>query len=208
MILPCRWGEAGLPDFAGRVRFRRRFGLPRRLDPEEHVWVTFAGADTCVDVWLNQQFLGQHTGAEAFEFEVTGLLHERNELVVEVEAPQGNGGLWGEVALEVRRSAYLRGLRLWASFSGEAAHLHISGEVVGNAERPLELYVILDRSTVAYVTVEAGGRAFQVTSEALAADRWKSPGDGPAGCHTVRIELVDGASVWYTVDQAFNFACW
>ena len=29
MIMPCRWGESSLGDFAGRVRFRRRFGVPR-----------------------------------------------------------------------------------------------------------------------------------------------------------------------------------
>jgi beta-galactosidase/beta-glucuronidase len=103
MTMPCRWSEGGLPDFAGRVRFRRRFGYPGRIDANERVWLTFAGAASVADVSLNGRFLGRHEGAdEPFEFEVTSLLRDRNELIVEVESPTGDGGLWGEVALEIR----------------------------------------------------------------------------------------------------------
>src|SRR5919204_207462 len=58
MTPPCRWREGGWPDFAGRARFVRRFGLPRRLDPHERVWLTFAGVDTVAEVTLNDRFLG------------------------------------------------------------------------------------------------------------------------------------------------------
>src|SRR5437899_1464659 len=79
MTVPCRWGEGGLGDFAGRVRFRRRFGSPRQLDPHELVWLTFAGADASAEVTLNDRFLGrQEQASEPFEFDVTGLLRERN----------------------------------------------------------------------------------------------------------------------------------
>lgn len=102
MVLPCRWREGGLGDFVGRVRFRRRFGYPGRIDPHERVWLTFAGVDATTEVSLNGRFLGRHEGAsEPFEFEVTSLLQPRNELMVEVESA-GNGGLWGEVAMEIR----------------------------------------------------------------------------------------------------------
>src|SRR5438552_1503551 len=97
MTLPGRWHEGGLTDFVGRVRFRRRFGSPRQLDPHERLWLTFAGAEASAEVWLNGHFLGRHQGSEAFEFEVTSLLQARNELIVEVEALSDNGGLWGEV---------------------------------------------------------------------------------------------------------------
>jgi beta-mannosidase len=100
--MPCRWGEGGLGDFAGRVRFRRRFGWPGRIEAQEHVWLTFQGVDAVAEVWLNGQYLGRHEGVGPFAFEVTSLLRVRNELVVEVTAPAANGGLWGEVALEVR----------------------------------------------------------------------------------------------------------
>jgi beta-galactosidase/beta-glucuronidase len=104
MTLPCRWRDGGLGDFVGRVRFRRRFGYPGRLDAHERVWLTFAGVEAVADVWLNEAFLGRHEGGEPFEFEVTPLLRTRNELRVDAEG-EGDGGLWGEVALEVRSTA-------------------------------------------------------------------------------------------------------
>jgi beta-galactosidase/beta-glucuronidase len=102
MNLPCRWDEGGLANFAGRVRYRRRFGLPTNLDVHEVVWLSFAAVDARADVWLNSHHLGKHVGEGAFEFEVTKLLQPRNELVVEVESASTSGGLWGEVALEIR----------------------------------------------------------------------------------------------------------
>src|SRR5262245_62144083 len=109
MIMPARWGEGGLRGFAGRVRFRRRLGFPGQIDQEERVWLTFAGLEGQAEVRLNGQFLGRRDGALGpFEFEVTPLLQVRNELQVEVEAPDDSGGLWGDVALEIRRTAYLR----------------------------------------------------------------------------------------------------
>jgi hypothetical protein len=194
MTIPCRWGEGGLAGFAGRVRFRRRFGYPGRIDDYERVWLTFAGIEGAADVWLNGESLGRHEGA--CEFDATGLLRQRNELVVEVEAPSDAGGLWGEAALEVRCTAFLRGVRVWAVAAGEGVELHAAGEVVGTAERPLELYMILDRSNVAYAVVEAepGGRPFHLTAEGLT-------GVDVAAPHVVRVELVNGATVWFASEQ-------
>jgi hypothetical protein len=203
MTLPCRWSEGGLPDFAGRVRFRRRFGLPRRLDPHEWVWLTFAGVEGVADIMLNGTSLGQQEGATGpLEYEVTELLRDRNELIVDVLAPEGNGGLWGEVALEVRCSAFLQHVGFSADFDGEAVTLHAAGEVAGSWDCPLELYLILDRSTVAYATVEASAtsRVFQLASEPLLPERWRS-----GRPMTVRIELVQGATVWYSVEQGIAF---
>ena len=184
MTMPCRWHEGGLTDFAGRARFTRRFGYPGQIDASERVWLTFAGVEGTAEVWLNDRRLGRHEGAAGpFEHEVTALLATRNRLVVEVEEAMGRGGLWGEVALEIRRTAFLRGVRAWA----DAAGLHVAGEVVGTSERPLDLYVLLDGANVAYITVAAApsGWPFAVTGEI-------------GGGHTVRVELVDGATVWYT----------
>ncbi len=191
VTMPCRWGDGGLPGFAGRVRFVRRFGFPGRIDDYERVWLTFAGAEGTVAVSLNGQRLGGHEGVGPFEFDVTGRLGPRNELAAEVEAPSDRGGLWGEVALEVRRTAYLRGVRAW--FDIAARTVRAAGEVVGSAARPLELYVLLSGKTVVYATIwpEEQGRAFEVASEAL---------EEPGGA--VRVELIDGATVWYAVDVA------
>src|SRR5204862_1381510 len=123
--------------------------------------------------------LGRHEKASAgFEYEVTSLLAPRNEVVVEAvgESP-------GEVAMEVRRTAFLRGVRTWAEWSGDVPRLQVSGGVVGSASRPLELYAILDRFTVAYGLTEAApeGRALTLASEALPPERWQG------GPHLVRV---------------------
>lgn len=207
MTMPCRWSQGGLAGFAGRVRFVRRFGFPGRIDAHERVWLTFAGADSVAEVWLNGRFLGRQEQASGpFEFEVTALLTARNTLVVEVEGSADTGGL-GEVALEVRCTAYLRELWVYADTVGATPRLHVDGEIVGFCERPLELYVLLDGSTVAYRLLEPvpAGRPFHVVSEQLGPERCRprAPGDPP---HVVRVDLVNGATIWYTFEQAFTFS--
>src|SRR6266404_5295860 len=99
---PLRLRDAGL---AGPLRLTRRFGYPGRIDSYEHVWLTFADVADRADVALNDQPLG--TGlAGAFEMEITPLLASRNRLDVRLDADSDVAGL-GEVALEVRRDAFL-----------------------------------------------------------------------------------------------------
>jgi len=196
MTMPCRWSEGGLPDFTGRVRFRRSFGYPGRIDAYERVWLTFAGIGGEAVVRLNDHLLGRiasPTGetsvSSASEFEVTSLLRPRNELTVEIEGTAEEGGLWGEVALEVRCTAFLRKLRCWTILKGDRVDLHVSGQVVGVAEQPLEVYLLLDRSVVGYqvVMATAEGQPFEFVVPDLAAT------DLP-----VQVDLVNGAVVWYT----------
>jgi hypothetical protein len=192
MRLPCRWGEAGLRGFAGRALFVRRFGYPGRIDVFERVWLTLAAVTASAEVSLNGQLLGRGTEAEGpFEFAVTELLRPRNELKVVVEAADDRGGLWGEVALEVRCTAFLR--QVHCTLEGD--RLTVNGTVIGTAERPLDLYALLDGATVAYATVQPApqGQPFCLASEALTLD---------SGPHNVRVDLIDGAVVWYTVELA------
>jgi hypothetical protein len=194
MRLPCRWGEGGLKGFAGTVRYRRRFGWPGRLDADEHVWLTFGGVEAAAEVWLNGSRVGRRQTAGPFEFEVTSLLQVRNQLTVEVEAAGDHGGLWGEVALEVRGPAYLRAVRAALAPAGTAARLHVRGEVVGIWARPLELYALFDGANVLYATVTAdpSGRPFDLLGEELSC---------PTGARRdVRVELVSVSTVWYQVE--------
>lgn len=183
--MPCRWRETSLGEFAGKVRCRRRFGLPRQIDPHERLWLTFDGLSDAGRVSLNGQFLGEHVGTTPFRFEVTGLLQARNELIVEVVSSGGEGGLWGEVALEITCLAYLRNVRVWQNEASQSVQLHATGEIPGSADRPLDLYLLLDNRTIAYQAVEAG-RSFTLASEPLA-----------NGTGEVRVELVNGGSLWY-----------
>src|SRR5262245_35566228 len=191
---PCAWTQAGLEYFQGRVRFRRRFQKPRRVDANERVWLTFAGADYYTTVWLNGVLLGRHEGMfEPFEFEITQHLIDRNELVVEVDSPSitcgtafggnqrmvrgttGPGGLWGTVALEVRREAYVATARIWAAFPGGVPTLHVAGEIVDELDRPLELYGLLDNQTVLYEKVAGApaGRPFHFEIALPDIERWQ-----------------------------------
>jgi hypothetical protein len=180
------WESEPLGDSGNRVRFRRRFGRPRRLDPGDVVWLTFVGLDTAALVTLNGRLLGRHEqGPEPFEFEVTELLRERNELLVDLEAVSGNRG---EVALEVRASAFLRQLSARSQLFEAKAQLHIHGEAVGTSDRPLDLYVLLDRSTIAYRTIlpTPAGEPFDLVCVA------------DASLGTLQVELVNGAVIWYS----------
>jgi hypothetical protein len=166
------------------MRFRRRFGWTARLEAHERVWLTFAGTSGTAEVWLNGQRLGPHERAsEPFEFEVARLLRARNELVLEVESES----VRGEVAVEVRCTAYLRQVRAWTTGSGETGNLYVEGEVVGACERPLELYLLHAGVTVAYRTIEATaeGQAFRMVAE------------GIRSVESTRLELVNGATVWF-----------
>jgi hypothetical protein len=202
ITMPRRWHEGGLANFAGRVRFRRRFSWPARIDPHERVWLTFAGVTTSAKVWLNDHLLGQHQGPpDPFEFDVTQLLQLRNHLTVEVESTTTAGGLWGEVALEVRATAYLRGIRWWTTREGTGARLNVAGEVVGTADGTLELYALMNNKTVIYSPVETSpeGKPFELSEESPATIL--NPDDTePGPTRQVRVELVRGGTVWYTVE--------
>jgi hypothetical protein len=166
--MPASYAEIGLGEFAGGVRFRRRFGYPSRIDPHEIVWLTFTGVEGRASILLNGQPLATAAeSGEPLEFPITSLLRPRNELIVDIEASGAQSGLWGEVALEVRCTAYLRSVDVeWADDC-----LTVHGEVVGFAEGPLELYALVDGRTVVYSPVTAGpeGQPFRFVSEPIAA---------------------------------------
>ena len=117
--LPADWGLTLGPDFRGRVRYTRRFGLPTNLEPDEKVWLVVEGVDYFGAVALNDTPLGDVTGyaGPPAEFQVTPLLGERNILTLEIELPAYepgaappvrsgrehlSGGPIGEVRLEIR----------------------------------------------------------------------------------------------------------
>ena len=178
-------------DFNGRARFRRRFGYPGQIDAYERVWLTLEGVSDFADVQLNGAVLGSCGGDGPFEFEITRLLGSRNELIIDVEGTAERGGLCSETALEVRCAAYLHDVKLWL----EGADLHCAGVVLGEAERPLDLYVLLNNATVAYTTVTAApeGTPFHIIAE--------KPYTAAELPPTGQVDLVNGAVVWYTTER-------
>jgi hypothetical protein len=202
IALPCSWKDTLIGDFRGRVRLRRRFGYPGQIDATERVWFVLAGAEAVRGIWLNGQLLHESESEGAgWEFDVTQRLQARNEVCVEVEVPGAAGRPWEEAALEVRRTAYLRGVRAWVKRTADNPILHLAGEAAGTSERSLDLYGLIDGSTVIYATIEPApeGRPFHLTS-----DRLPLLGPREEGVHRprqVRVELVDGGVVWYGVEQ-------
>jgi hypothetical protein len=193
---PGLWKDFGLPDFRGVVRYRRHFGLPRKLDEHETVWITCAGvADSCI-VWLNGERLANFANPrQPFEVEVTGKLQDRNELWLDIHYDHSNGGgLCGDVALEIRALAWIQDLQVTLQPMGETAIIHLDGTLVGQSDAMLDFYALLDRRTVLQQSVvcEASGAKFQFETEAV-------PRDGLE--HLLRVDLVSGSSVWYTTEQ-------
>jgi hypothetical protein len=189
MTMPGRWMDGGLLEFRGGVRCLRPFGYPGRIDDFERVWLTLAGLEERATVQLNEQVLGAiAAGGEAAEFEITRLLQPRNTLTVDVESMSPAGGLWGEVALEVRATAFLRGVRFALSDDGR---VNAQGLAVGHAARPLELYLFAGDRFLTYQRVEptAQGQPFTLSGAV----------NGATLPLPVRLELVDAATIWYVV---------
>src|ERR1700704_6209723 len=99
-----------------------------------------------------------------WECDVTSILRDRNELIVDVECLEGSSGLWGEVALEIRGTAFLRNVEIWLkrNATDKDSRLHASGEVVGHCDGILELYLIAGNRNVGYQVTKASpeGQAF------------------------------------------------
>jgi hypothetical protein len=196
MTMPGRWADAGLRDFRGGLRCVRPFGFPGRIDDFERVWLTFDGVEGSATVTLNERVLGTIRGPEfPAEFEITSLLRQRNNLHAEVECTEPSGGLWGEVALEIRATAFLRDIR----FEVCAERLTARGVVVGEAQRPLELYLFADDRFLTYERVELNDAKSQ--SFILAGDLRGAA--LPSPMHA-RVELIDTAVIWYVAESTVD----
>jgi hypothetical protein len=204
VTLPCRWSATGLAAFEGRVRFRRSFGYPGRIDEYERVWLTLTGVDPRATIVLNQHRLEQTRASRAgLEFDVTNLLQSRNELSIEMQRGAESSDIWREVALEVRCQAFLCDLQRIAILKEDGVDLHVAGHVVGVAERPLELYVLLDGSVVSYqlVTATAPGSFFEANLSDSPLEDWRDA-DGGMKARVLRIDLVNGAVIWFSNTEA------
>ena len=185
-VPPARLRDVGLVDFIGAVCLVRRFGYPGRIDSYEHVWLTFAEIAGTADIALNDRPLAQ-AATGSLEVEITERLAPRNRLEVVLHADSDAAGLPGEIALEVRRDAFLRGLGAHADADGS---VHVTGRVHGCSSRPLEVYLLADRQHVGYALVEAGaaGQPFELAFRLDAVPR------------TVRVELVCVAECWHAAE--------
>ncbi len=193
IVLPLHWGQNGTQDCTGRIRLRRRFGYPGRIDAHESVWLTIAGPPRSMLVALNGASLAG-ANEDLWEYEITGALRERNELNIELDVGEP-GTVWGDVSLEIRCSAFLREVTFDLALATDgSAQLFANGEIAGNSAEALEMYLLLDRSTVAYASFSGpvSKQRFHLETEPMTLE---------LATHHVKLDLVRGASIWYTLAQ-------
>ncbi|MFQ3592880.1 MAG: hypothetical protein SNJ82_06775 [Gemmataceae bacterium] len=164
ITLPGRIAESGL------VTFSRRFGLPSNLDAHERVWLLRPDAAEA-PATLNGIPLPPGPVCD-----LTALLRPRNELRLDTI------GSPGEVALEIRATAYLSEV---AQRGGQ-----VFGRVVGLADRALDLYALGGNTTLAQASI--------VASEAGTPFVLKPCGP------VERVELVNGGVIWYSFPIAWT----
>jgi hypothetical protein len=99
--------EPPQPD-GDRVRLTRRFGRPTGLDPGDRVLLVATSATVASDVRLNGMPLPPIAAGGRWEQDVSGLLCDRNELVVLVPADLFVGA---DAAAASGQAASARGLR-------------------------------------------------------------------------------------------------
>jgi hypothetical protein len=185
VFMPSGWLDAGLAGFRGKACFSRKFGYPGNADPAtEHIWLTCDGLSGCRTIVLNGKTLSEDA-CTSFSFDVTKLLAQRNKLDVTIEGTNETEGLWGEVALEIRKDAYLSKVRVERA----DAAVRIVGRVVGIADRPLELYTMIDGKHADYRTIAPtdAGAPFEIDI-------------ADANALSVRLDLIHVSTIWYAVE--------
>jgi hypothetical protein len=184
VTMPARLGECGLTD-CRHVLLRRHFGRPRQIDQHERVWLVGEGVGGRAELHMNAQPVGC-CSREPFAFPVTHLIAERNELKLDLHFAGLVDGWLGDFALEIRCRAFLENVRVERTDGG----LRVTGQVSGDADGPLDFYVLAGGNTLAYRKCLAG-EDFEI----LTGERARMPVE-------VRVELVAGAVVWYSAEVA------
>ena len=192
VTMPSTIADAGLPGFSGSVRFSRRFGMPRSHDADEHYWLVFDATADFIEVMLNKFPLGEFAGRGPFAVEVTGSLLEHNLLEVTVQTTRDRDGLTGETALEIRRASYLCDAQIGRRPDGR---LEARAKLAGKAPEGIELYLLAERRTLAYLRPGAGvDQLVRLQSEEPVAPETSE----------ARLEIVQGGVVWYQITSTIQ----
>lgn len=220
ITLPCRWHDAGWQDFWGLARFRRRFHWVRPLEPRESLWLGCLGCDGLATWTLNGTVLGTtDCPFTPWLVEVTELIQQRNELVVEINAPADphgrrlplgrrspGGGLWGTVFLEVTASVRLHDLAISVTWRQGQPWVRCSGQVLGGTASPLILSLRVGRHELAFEPLAAGSTFLRECLLPPALARWQPREQGVPALHSLQFDLMDSHQLLYRHELPFGFA--
>ena len=84
IVVPASWNDqfADNRDFLGPAWYQTKFDLPWNCDTKR-IFIRFGSINYIADTWLNGRKIGRHEGGHlAFEYEVTSLLKDINNLLV------------------------------------------------------------------------------------------------------------------------------
>ena len=148
--VPSHWQESvdALREYSGVVWYRKKFDLE---NPQGKVWLLFKGVFYRTKVWLNGEYIGEHSGYfSPFKFDITNVVREKdNVLVVRVESydeeninrkkqvggifyhwdcrdPTFNpGGIWRSVEIHRTGPVWFERIKVIPKIAGNRAELRI-----------------------------------------------------------------------------------
>jgi len=207
--VPSQWQSyPGLERYHGRGVYRLKFDFPAQMRMMVY-HLRFGGVFYKANVFLNGRKLGSHEGYfEPFEFEVSGLLKPKdNLLVVETECLKekrvtakkqvlgvfGNwdvissyrnpGGIWLPVQIVATCPAWLGGIRFTTLDTGHIPRVRIEAELLGKALPGLVANFTLKPDNFT-------GKSFILSARAA---NGKAAGE----------YYLEGAQLWWTHDRGF-----
>lgn len=228
MRVPSNWHLTGLPDFHGRVAFRRQFTAGPDF-VNEGVWLCFARADYFARVTLNGHLLGEHQGYfEPFEVEVTGLLKGgANLLEVVVDSPreepnlvwprhkrlikgilnqwlpmdrqmEPTGGITGKVYLERRPRVQVRSAKFTARLASGDAGGSSNNLPLPEDQKQWAARRVAVVAEIEFWTGDPGPIDMEVT---IGESHWRGEVFGQAGTNQhFAVLTIENPQLWWTWD--------
>ncbi len=102
MNCPTSWFEAGWLGFCGKVRYIRNFGAPTGLGPEDQLWLVIEPCSGNLLLQLNGSALAPLKKDEKTCYDISKIIKNRNQLIIDLTGDNNHCGLTGEVRLEIR----------------------------------------------------------------------------------------------------------
>ncbi|MHA1271318.1 MAG: glycoside hydrolase family 2 protein [Candidatus Helarchaeota archaeon] len=216
--VPGHWQESVLPNYEGTVWYRLLFDLDPTLRQEfgPRIILRFYGIFYYSQVWLNNEYLGEHEGYfDPFEFDITNLVDDNNNLLCvkvvcnkindlnekvqltgvfshwDASDPNFNpGGIWNNVELIKKSQLYLKDLSIITDISNSSPY-----------EGRIKIKFNIDSLITSDIKIQFNVKPknFQGTAQEESISFNVEPGD-----NWVNKEIIiEDARFWWTHDHGF-----